>query len=357
VDLKESWRIRHLLASARETLRRGVPEMTRTARWLAFAVGCLFCLGALYAPYPRIEVADKACRILEQDDLPWIVAAKKGTGYCAQDPSSKQYTRRVGSFEPSRDDALASVDASFWDKLDTTFPCNQAIFAPANVVSAPQGGLRMGIAKGENEKGLTAASIATKDALDARFTYGRFETTLKPARASGVITAFFLYRFDPWQEIDAEFLGKDTTKILLNVYYNPGEEGDKYNYGFRGTPVVVDLGFDASQDFHRYAIEWEPEEIRWFVDDRLIHVRHAGRPTPIPHLPMRFHVNLWPCCSAELAGPFDPAALPTEAALKEVSLSRWRPSTGARLLEAVESYFAPAPQPPDWRRDARWIHP
>ncbi len=28
---------------------------------------------------------------------------------------------------------------------------------------------------------------------------------------------------------------------------------------------------------------WEADEIRWFVDDRLIHVRRDGRPTPIPH--------------------------------------------------------------------------
>jgi hypothetical protein len=357
VDLKQSWRMSYILDSAREVLKRGVPAMTRTARFLLVVMVCLFCGGALYAPYPRVEVADTSCRILEQDDLPWIVPANKRNAYCWMNPSSKQYTRRVGSFEVLRDDALATVDGSFWDKLDTTFPCNQAVFAPENVVPIAQGGVRLAIERADNDKGLTSGSIATKNVPDAKLKFGRFETVLKPAKASGVITAFFLYRFDPWQEIDAEVLGKDTTKILLNVYYNPGEEGDLYNYGYRGTPVVVDLGFDASTDFHRYAIEWEPEEIRWFVDDRLIHVRHAGRPSPIPHLPMRFHVNVWPCCSEELAGPFDPAAVPLEAALQSVTLSRWQPSLGSRMQSFVQSYFSPSPEPPDWRSSAGWIHP
>ena len=35
---------------------------------------------------------------------------------------------------------------------------------------------------------------------------------MKPAKADGIITAFFLHRDNPWQEIDVELLGRDTTK-------------------------------------------------------------------------------------------------------------------------------------------------
>jgi len=352
VDLKESWRMALVAASALAIAKRGMPEMTRN-RVLLAVMGCLFVVGALFAPHPRIQLAGSSCQILEQDDLPWIVPAKKANAHCQASPS-KEYTRRVGSFELVRDDTLVSVDGAYWDKLDTTFPCNKAVFSPANVVPMDQGGVQMVIDKANNEKGFATGSIATKD---TSLTYGRFETVMKPAKTSGGITAFFLYRFDPWQEIDAEFLGKDTTKLLLNVYYNPGEPGDLYNYGYRGTPVVVDVGFDASEDFHRYAIEWEAEEIRWFVDDRLIHVRHAGQPTPIPHLPMRFHVNVWPCCSEELAGKFDPAAMPTSAGLKSVTISRWEPSVGERIEAFVDTFFSPTQEPRDWRASAGWIHP
>lgn len=355
VGLRESWEFARIAGSARD-LVKGLPEMTRT-RVLVAATVCLFCAGALFAPYPRIAVADAACQILEQDDLPWIVPARKRNAYCQASPGARQYTRRVGSFAPIREDSLVSVDGSFWDRLDSTFPCNKAVFSPASILPQPGGGISLKLDRAENEKGFATGSIATKDSPEARLTYGRFETVLKPARASGVITAFFLYRFDPWQEIDAEILGKDPTKILLNVYYNPGEPGDLYNYGYRGTPVVVDLGFDSSEAFHRYAIEWEPEEIRWFVDDRLIHVRHAGRPTPIPHLPMRFHVNLWPCCSEELAGRFDPASVPINAGLQAVTLSRWEPGLGSKVQSFVQSYFSPTQEPPDPRTSASWVHP
>jgi beta-glucanase (GH16 family) len=41
----------------------------------------------------------------------------------------------------------------------------------------------------------------------------------------------------------------------------------------RGTPVLIDLGFDPSEDFHRYAIEWDPNGMRWFVDRELVFAR------------------------------------------------------------------------------------
>ncbi|MBX9947340.1 MAG: family 16 glycosylhydrolase [Reyranella sp.] len=68
-------------------------------------------------------------------------------------------------------------------------------------------------------------------------------------------------------------------------------------YGYRGTPVSIPLGFDASRAPHRYAIEWDPREIRWFVDGQLVYQRAEWNPTPIPHLPMMLHVN------TSVAGP------------------------------------------------------
>ena len=331
-------------------LRRGISARMKPSRWIPAAVAAgLFGLGVIYAPSPRIPVVAAPCRALEHDGEPWIVPAQKLAGYCAtpKPDDAPDWTRRTGTFTPERTDTLESVDPTFWDRLDSTFFCNEAVFSPDNVVAAAEGGVRLELKPSTVPGGVrayTSGSIATKT---ADYTYGRFETVLRPAKASGVLTAFFLYRFDPWQEIDAEFLGRDTTKLLVNVYYNPGEEGDLYNYGLRGTPALIDLGFDASLDYHRYAIEWEPTEIRWFVDDRLVHRRPAGRPTPIPHLPMRFHVNAWPCCSEELAGPF--AGTPVSAGLRSVTLSRWVPSRLPPLFAWLD------PPGDDWRDRAEWI--
>jgi hypothetical protein len=53
---------------------------------------------------------------------------------------------------------------------------------------------------------------------------------------------------------------------IVNVFYNPGAEGATFDYGYRGTPTAVPLRFDASKAAHRFEIEWDPCEIRWFVD-------------------------------------------------------------------------------------------
>ncbi len=104
------------------------------------------------------------------------------------------------------------------------------------------------------------------------------------------------------------------------VFFNPGCDGAKFDYGYRGTPFTIDLGFDASEAFHTYAIEWAPDEIRWFVDDRLVHRRVLWDPTPIPDLPMTLHVNTWPTQSEELAGRFVPELLPAVAAVRRIAV-------------------------------------
>jgi Glycosyl hydrolases family 16 len=81
--------------------------------------------------------------------------------------------------------------------------------------------------------------------------------------AAGLITGMFLHRNSPRQEIDIEFIGKDTRKMLVNVFYNPGVEGSRMEYGYRDAPTLIDLGFDASEDFHEYEIEWREGSIRW----------------------------------------------------------------------------------------------
>ena len=262
---------------------------------------------------------------------------------------------RSGNFKELRADAFKTLDPTYWERMDTTFFCNQAVFSPNNVVLLGQGGVKLDINREvAQDRAFTAADLTTKDTPEARFKYGRFEAVFKPAKEPGVVSSFFLYRFDPWQEIDAEFLGNDTTKMLINVFYNPGQEGDLYNYGLRGTPVLIDLGFDASLDFHRYAIEWEPEELRWFVDDKLVHVRRADAPTPIPHLPMRFHVNTWPTCSEELAGKFAPTTQSLGSELKSITISQWVPPPQRRLRDFLSPLLSWGGTT-DWRHTAPWL--
>ena len=345
--------VRTGVTSPATTLFSGISTMLRPALVLALMI---FAVGVLYRPSSSVPAVSVACTAQQFDTDPWITPFKKVSSYCTSTPSTAPNAgSRSGNFKVLRSDALKTIDSTYWDQMDTTFFCNQAVFSPNNIVQMPEGGVRLNVTReAAQDRAYTAADLTTKDTPEAKFKYGRFETVFKPTKEPGVISSFFLYRFDPWQEIDAEFLGNDTTKILLNVFYNPGQDGDLYNYGLRGTPVVIDLGFDASLEFHRYAIEWEPEEIRWFVDDKLIHVRRAGLPTPIPQLPMRFHVNTWPICSEELAGKFSPTRDSMGSELKSVTISQWVPPPQKRLIDFVSSlkwWGGTA----DWRQTAPWL--
>ena len=92
-------------------------------------------------------------------------------------------------------------------------------------------------------------------------------------------------------------------------------------FGYRGSPCRIDLGFDATEDFHRYAIDWRRDHLVWLVDDRVVHERASWEPAPIPHLSMRVHANLWAPRSAELAGRIDDRTLPAAAAFRNVVVS------------------------------------
>jgi len=153
-----------------------------------------------------------------------------------------------------------------------------------------------------------------------QYLFGRFDAVIKASNVPGVVTGFFLHRDSPRQEIDVEIAGHRPDRLLANVFYNPGGEGAKYDYGYRGAATYITFGFDASKEYHRFAIEWCPSEIRWFVDNRLVHRRFDWEPTPIPHLPMALHVNTWPSCSKELAGRLVSRRLPTSAFVRSIDV-------------------------------------
>jgi len=121
------------------------------------------------------------------------------------------------------------------------------------------------------------------------FSFGTFETNMKAAKGNGIVTSFFLYTGSPWDEIDVEILGKDTTKVQFNYYVN----------GIGGHEAVIDLGFDAAYGFHKYAIEYGNGYINWYVDGVWKYgVNNTGFNAPygalMPSHPMQIMVNLWP---------------------------------------------------------------
>lgn len=115
------------------------------------------------------------------------------------------------------------------------------------------------------------------------FGYGMYKVTMKPIKNDGVVSSFFTYTGPtdgtPWDEIDIEFLGKDTTKVQFN-YFTSGQGNHEFLY---------DLGFDASQSFHEYGFDWEKDSITWYVDGEAVYTAT----TNIPSIPGKIMMNVW----------------------------------------------------------------
>ncbi|KMN13753.1 hypothetical protein TU86_12695 [Pseudomonas weihenstephanensis] len=214
-------------------------------------------------------------------------------------------------------DSLENIDIERWMLRDDTFSGNLGLFRPANINL--QTGIGISLTVKEESLGVRSFSAAAISSCQ-RFLFGRFEVAMQATRVPGLVTGFFLHRDSPRQEIDIEIVGNRSDHLLVNVFYNPGGDGAKFDYGYRGAPSSIALGFDAADAIHRYAIEWDSTEIRWFVDDRLVHRRGNWDPTPIPHLPMTLHVNTWPTRSRELAGRITRKALPSFAVVRSISV-------------------------------------
>jgi len=152
----------------------------------------------------------------------------------------------------------------------------------------------------------TSARLVTKGLFGK--TYGRFEFRAKLPVGAGLWPALWLLSVDDayggWAasgEIDVmEARGQEPSKVLGTIHFGsrwPGNDRSGAEW------VFPDKG--GINDFHIYALEWEPGVMRWYVDGRLystkrrwwssskVNARHEGL-KPIDN-PER---NPWPA-------PFD----------------------------------------------------
>jgi len=122
-----------------------------------------------------------------------------------------------------------------------------------------------------------------------KFGYGTYEVRMSSAVAPGLVTAFFTYTGpgpdsdDPHDEIDFEFLGRNSRMVQVNFFTN----------GVSDTGTDVALPFDSSSGVNDYAFEWRPDSIRWFVNGRLVHEAERKEGTPFPSHPGKIILSIW----------------------------------------------------------------
>jgi len=120
----------------------------------------------------------------------------------------------------------------------------------------------------------TSARLKTQGKFSQK--YGRFEARIKIPRGQGIWPAFWMLGDDVdevgWPEcgeIDImENIGKEPT-LVHGTIHGPGYSGD---HGI-GDPFASADNRKFADDFHVYAVEWEPEAIRFYVDEHLYATR------------------------------------------------------------------------------------
>jgi beta-glucanase (GH16 family) len=106
--------------------------------------------------------------------------------------------------------------------------------------------------------------------------YGRFEARIKIPYGQGIWPAFWMLGDDigkkGWPkcgEIDImENIGKEPAMVHGTIH-GPGYSGAK---GI-GAAFELPAGQRFADDFHVFAVEWEPKAIRFYVDDHLYQTR------------------------------------------------------------------------------------
>ncbi len=152
----------------------------------------------------------------------------------------------------------------------------------------------------------TSGRVDTKGKLAP--VYGRFEIRARLPGGKGLWPAHWLYPQNrdwpmeylmadavakgkermipeerPWySEIDImEFLGCEPNVVYGTLHY----------YTFDGQKKTSSVTWksddDFSRDFHVYALEWEPDALRWYLDGQLIHSTTNG----VPHTPHYLILN------------------------------------------------------------------
>ena len=135
----------------------------------------------------------------------------------------------------------------------------------------------------------TSARINTRDRL--AFRYGRIEARMRLPGGQGLWPAFWMLAQDSpyggWAasgEIDimeAVNLGGSGGNLVYGTIHYGGEFPDNLS---TGQSYLVPSS--AQDEFHVYAIEWDSDEIRWYVDDVMYAMQNnwssTGGPFPAP---------------------------------------------------------------------------
>jgi beta-glucanase (GH16 family) len=225
--------------------------------------------------------------------------------------SGRETAKAVSALGTSFSDELDIFDTSRWQAAQWN---NGGVFFngwhPNQIAFA---GGRMQITLEADLSGLTGlGAVSGEYRTWQTYGWGTYSARLKASRTPGTISALFTYTgpSDGTQhdEIDVEIKGDDPSKVSLNYWTNGVEH-----------PTVINLGFDASLDFHDYAFRWSSGRLQWFVDGVLVH-EETGSRGPLPQVAGKLMLNHWGATGAEpWSSSYVPSTTPSQMVVERVA--------------------------------------
>lgn len=174
-------------------------------------------------------------------------------------------------------------------------------------------------------------------------TYGRIEARIKMPAAEGLWPAFWMLPVD--ESIYGGWAASGELDIMEAKGRLPERIGGAAHYGkvwpqntFQNKDYYFTDGTDIT-DYHLYSMEWEPDEIRWYVDNELFFTMtdwysEASDGTPYPE-PAPFDVPFYIILNMAIGGTFDP-----EADVKNVEFPVAMEVDFVRVYHKEEGYTA-----------------
>jgi len=127
-----------------------------------------------------------------------------------------------------------------------------------------------------------------------KFTYGYVEARLKLIGTQGFFTAFWML------PTDTTYTYRSEIDILEHLGHDPATMFMTYHYNNRNTSFAVNSGVgnngacpakDYTTDFHRFAVDWQPDHVAWYIDG-IKCAQFNGNATTVQNGPMQIILDV-----------------------------------------------------------------
>lgn len=191
-------------------------------------------------------------------------------------------------------------------------------------------------------KSYTSGRITTKDGFSKA--YGRFEASISFPAGEGLWPAFWMLpqeeAYGTWAasgEIDiVEVRGRFPKNVNAALHYGGQWPDNEYSSAYMKLEETV-------ESYHTYAIEWEPGEIRWYVNDELYYTANDWYSVSDGEIdsntyPAPFDKPFYLLLNLAVGGTYDEHRLPKDTdlpAVMKVDYVRVYELTGRPYMEPV----------------------